>query len=131
MKIVKILTAAIVLSGALVAPAQAHDSFSVGINVGGGYDYAPHTIRTHRNVNSYYGGYYRSAPRVIYYAPQIRYRHVRSGRHFRGGSYFGNRDFGHVQRNRQHYSGKRYDRNERRHNRRGDNRGRVSRKTWR
>lgn len=129
MNIVKILIATVALSGALVAPAQAHDSLSIGINVGG-YDDAPYTIRTHRNIN-YFGGYYRSAPRVIYYAPQIRYRHVRNGRHFRGDRYFGNRNFGHVQRNRQHYSGKRYDRNERRHNRRGDNRGRVSRKVWR
>lgn len=124
MKIVKLLIATVALSGALVTSAHARDSFSIGINIGGNDFYAPQTIRTHRHID-HYRGYYRSAPRVIYYTPQIRYRH------FRGGSYFGNRDFGHARRGGHHYRGQRFDRQARRHNRRHENRGRGNGRGWR
>lgn len=119
MKIVKLLIATVALSGALVTTAHARDSFSIGVNIGGhGHGHhRQHTLRTHRHAPAYYG-YYRSAPRVVYYAPQVRYRHFRGDRHF------GGRDFGHVQRSRHHFRGHNVDRNVRRHNRRHDNRGR-------
>lgn len=123
MRVVNMLIATIALSSALATTAHARDSFSIGINIGG-HDYAQHNIRTHRYTDNYYG-HYRSAPRVIYYAPQVRFRH------FRGDRYYGTRDYGHAQRGRHNFRGRHYDRNVRRHNRRHESRGRGNRHGWR
>ncbi len=96
MKIVKILIATVALSGALVTTANARDSFSIGINIGGHDHHARHTLRTHRHAPVYYGHHY-SAPRIVYYAPSVRYRH---------NGYYGNRHRGYADRgysDRHHY----------------------------
>lgn len=103
MKIVKMLIASVALSGALATTAQARDSFSIGINIGGHDHHSRHTLRTHRHAPVYYGHYY-SEPRVIYYAPSVRYRHY--DRH----GYYGDRH--HYKRHgkkhhRRHYRGHR------------------------
>jgi len=81
MKIAKMMIATLALSAAMVTSAHAHDSFNIGINIGG-YGYAPHSIVTHRHAPAYYGYYgaptvYYHAPRVVYYAPPVGYHHFR------------------------------------------------------
>ncbi len=81
MKLVRLLIASVAISAAAVTTAQARDSFSLGISIGG-HDHH-HVIQTHRYVPAYHGYYgapsvYYSAPRVVYYDAPVRYRHFRS-----------------------------------------------------
>jgi len=117
MKIVKTLIATVALSCALATTVHARDSFNLGVNVAG-HNHARHNIRTHQNTHHYSHYYYRSGPRVVYYLPQMRFRH------FRRDSYFGNRDFGEAQRGQHSFRGQRYKRSVPRHKHRHENRGR-------
>jgi len=106
MKILKIIIATFALSAAVVTTAQAHDSFSIGINIGG-HDYAPHSVHTHRHAPAYY--VYYGAP-TVYYSQPVR-DHYYSGR-----GYSGYRNDGHHYRQHgdRHYRGQ---------DRRGNSRG--------
>ncbi len=113
MKIVKLLIATVALSGALATTAHARDSFSIGINIGS-HDHHRHTIRTHRHAPTYYGHYYYSEPRVIYYAPRVHYR-------YRG--HHGYHHDGYYKHKSRHHYKKRGHKHHRRHNHRGYDRG--------
>ena len=114
MKILNTIMATIAIVAATVTPAQARDSFRIGINIGGHDGYASHSIGTHRHApafRGYYGApvvYY--TPPVVYYTPAIRYDNFRSygsyGRHItrdyhgrgesrRGGKYHNHRGDSH------------------------------------
>ncbi len=77
MKLTKVLLGTIAISATMLSSAQARDSYSLGINIGG-YGYAPQEI--------YYDAprvYYRDAPVVRYYrAPVVRYTAAISFRYF-------------------------------------------------
>lgn len=75
MKVLRLLSASLMLSAVLVAQAHARDSFSVGINVGT-FAYAPPVV-THYPHTIYYSNtptviYYDTAP--VHYVPVIRYQ---------------------------------------------------------
>jgi hypothetical protein len=60
MKLLHTIVLGLIITAATVTAAQARDSFSLGINVGG-HSYAPQPV-------------YYAAPPVIYYEPQVYYR---------------------------------------------------------
>ncbi len=74
--------------GMLAVPvAQAHDSFNLGINIGG-YGYAPPAVvYPYSGPAVYYGGprVYQPAPRIVYGAPIVSYQY------YNGGGYGNNR----------------------------------------
>lgn len=123
MQAIKMLIATVALSGAMATTAQARDSFSIGINIGGHDHYARHSLRTHRHVPTYYSHHYDYRPSVVYYAPRVHYRHFshRSNRHHsvRGHR---NKHYGHYQSGKRHYK-----RHSKRQHRRHDDRGRSNR----
>jgi hypothetical protein len=76
MKVLRLLSASLMLSAVLVAQAHARDSFNVGINVGT-FAYAPPVV-THYPHTIYYSNtptvvYYDTAP-IVHYVPVIRYQ---------------------------------------------------------
>lgn len=79
----KMLHTLLVVSGLTLVPltaAQAHDSFSFGINIGGGYP-AP-IIRHYAPPVVYYGApAYYAAPQPYYYAPRASFRYYDNDRH--------------------------------------------------
>lgn len=84
MKILKALLATIAISAASMTSASAHDSFHLGINLGG-YGYAPPPV-AYYPAPAYYGAptVYYAQPRVIQYGPP-----VVSYRYYNGGGYRG------------------------------------------
>jgi hypothetical protein len=82
-KPMKILKSLLVVTGLALVPlsaAQAHDSFSFGINIGGGYP-AP-VVRHYGPPVVYYGGpAYYAAPQPYYYAPRASFRYYDNDRH--------------------------------------------------
>ncbi len=79
MKFIKTIVATVAIVAATATTAQARDSFSIGVNIGGhGHGYPVHSIGTHRHAPAFYGYYgapivdYSARPIVIY-APPIRY----------------------------------------------------------
>lgn len=85
MKILKALLATIAIGMASITTANAHDSFHLGINLGG-YGYAPPPVTYYYPGPStyYYGGpAYYGPPRVIRYAPVVQYNQFRGGHHHR------------------------------------------------
>jgi len=117
MKVINTIVATIAIVAATATTAQARDSFSIGINIGG-HGHTRHSIGTHHHASAfrgYYGApvvYYSSRP-VVYYAPSNRYNHFNSyisyGRHMARGNY-------RHSESRRDYSR----RGERHHNRRGN-----------
>jgi hypothetical protein len=79
----KMLRSLLVVSGLALAPftaAQAHDSFSFGINIGGGYP-AP-VVRHYAPPVVYYGApAYYAAPQPYYYSPRASFRYYDNDRH--------------------------------------------------
>jgi hypothetical protein len=72
MKLIHSTVLALVIGVAAVSSAQARDSFSLGINVGG-YGYAPPPV-VYYPAPVYYSEpvtYYRAAPRYYGYAPTV------------------------------------------------------------
>jgi len=74
MKILRIVFATLVIGVASISTAQAHDSFSLGLNFGSPYYYQPYqppAVTYYPNPPVYYYGappvYYQSAPPVYYY----------------------------------------------------------------
>lgn len=84
MKILKALLTTIAIGAASITTANAHDSFSLGVNIGG-YGYAPPPV-AYYPAPVYYGAptVYYSSPRVIHYGPP-----VVSYRYYNGGGYRG------------------------------------------
>ena len=87
---VKILCSVLVVlatGAASISTANAHDSFSLGINVGD-YDYAPQPVVYYQAPAAVYYEesvvYYRPAPRYYNYAPVLSF----------GSQNYGNRDYG-------------------------------------
>lgn len=80
----KMLRTLLVVSGLAIVPltaAQAHDSFSFGINIGGGYP-AP-VIRHYAPPVVYYGApAYYAAPQPYYYAPRASFRYYDNDRRY-------------------------------------------------
>lgn len=80
MKIMKTILATMAIVAATATTAQARDSFSIGVNIGG-HGHARHSIGTHRHAPAFRGYYrapsvvYYAAPPVVYYAPTRRYNH--------------------------------------------------------
>ncbi len=85
MKILSIILAVATLSTIAISNANARDSFSVGINIGG-YDYAPPPVVYYYPPppTVYYG-----APSAYYPAPVVRYAPVVSYRYYDGDRYHG------------------------------------------
>lgn len=81
MKFIKTIVATIAIVAATATTAQARDSFSIGVNIGGyGHEhgYSTHSIGTHRHAPAFYGYYgaptvYYSPQPIVYYVPPIRY----------------------------------------------------------
>ncbi|MEE9331378.1 MAG: hypothetical protein V3U89_04020 [Methylophilaceae bacterium] len=142
MKTFKMIIAILVISAAAMSTAQARDSFSVSINVGG-HGYAPYSdyhapvhYRNHGVSTVYY-----SSPSVVYYAPPVRYRHhVYSGshrykQHYRAHQYRTHQYRSHAYGRHQyrgHQNKHHYKKHARKHHRRHSNRGYNStRHIWR
>jgi hypothetical protein len=73
MKIIHSAVLALAISAAAVSSAQARDSFSLGINVGG-YGYPPPVVYYNEPVV-----YYSAAPRYYSYEPVVSYRYSNDG----------------------------------------------------
>ena len=92
MKLIYSVILALAIGAATVSTAQARDSFSLGVNIGG-YGYAPPVVYypapVYYNEPIYYSEpvtYYRPAPRYYSYAPTIvsfGYQNY-GGHHYRG-----------------------------------------------
>lgn len=92
MKLIHSVILALAIGAATVSTAQARDSFSLGVNIGG-YGYAPPVVYypapVYYNEPIYYSEpvtYYRPAPRYYGYAPTIvsfGYQNY-GGHHYRG-----------------------------------------------
>lgn len=92
MKLIHSVILALAIGAATVSTAQARDSFSLGVNIGG-YGYAPPVVYypapVYYNEPIYYNEpvtYYRPAPRYYSYAPTIvsfGYQNY-GGHHYRG-----------------------------------------------
>ena len=92
MKILHTTILALAIGAASISSAQARDSFSLGVNIGG-YGYAPPVVYypapVYYNEPIYYSEpvtYYRPAPRYYSYAPTIvsfGYQNY-GGHHYRG-----------------------------------------------
>lgn len=108
MKLFKITVTTLALcAAAMTTSAQARDSFSLGINIGGdGHHHRAYSAHDHHHAPIYHG--YYSAPRVIYYGPSVSYRHH---------AYYNDRHYGY--RDRHHYQ-----RHGNKHYRQRDDRGR-------
>ncbi|MDX1915210.1 MAG: hypothetical protein SFU55_06470 [Methylophilus sp.] len=111
MKILSIILAA-ALSTIAISNANARDSFSVGINIGG-YGYAPPPVVYYYPPPPpvYYG-----APSTYYSAPVVRYAPVVSYRYYDGDRYhgyhrnWGNRDWDDNHHRGHHRHGRGHDR---------------------
>jgi len=82
MKILKALLATVAIGMASITTANAHDSFHLGINLGG-YGYAPPPV-AYYPAPVYYDAprVYYSSPRVIHYGPPaVSYRYYGGGHH--------------------------------------------------
>ena len=97
MKFIHSAVLALAIGAAAVSTAQARDSFSLGINVGG-YGYAPpvayYPAPVYYSEPVYYSQpvtYYRPAPRYYGYAPSV----VSFGYHNYGGHHYRGHDRGH------------------------------------
>ncbi|MDZ4213039.1 MAG: hypothetical protein U1C59_15125 [Methylotenera sp.] len=105
MKILKALLASIAIYAATMSTASAHDSFHLGINLGG-FGYAPPpAVYYHPGPSAYYYGApaFYSPPRVIRYAPVVQYHQYRGGhRHGHRGWDRGDRGRGDWDRGRGH-----------------------------
>ncbi len=82
MKIIHSTILALAIGAASITSAQAHDSFSFGLNIGS-YGYAPPPV-VYYPAPVYYSEpvYYQSEPRYYSYAPLLSYRYFDDG--FRG-----------------------------------------------
>jgi hypothetical protein len=103
MKILKLLLVGLAFTAAAAGTAQARDSFSVGINVGG-YGYAPPPVYYYpAPARSYY-----AAPTVYYsepvrYAPIVSYSYYNDGyRDNRWGNHHGYRNHGYNNHEERH-----------------------------
>jgi hypothetical protein len=126
MKLIHSAILALAIGAATVSTAQARDSFSLGINVGG-YGYAPpvayYPAPVYYSEPVYYSQpvtYYRPAPRYYGYAPTV----VSFGYQNYGGHYY-NRH--HDNRGGNHGWSRGHDRGHRGGHDRGDDRGRGHR----
>lgn len=89
MKILKALLVMAAIGIASVHSAHAHDSFHLGIQLGG-FGYAPPPVVYHYSGPSaiYYGSpRYYGPPQVIHHAPIIQYNQFRSRHHQRHGGW--------------------------------------------
>ena len=86
MKIIHSAILALAIGAASVTSAQAHDSFSLGLNIGG-YGYAPPVVYYNEPIV-----YYSALPRYYSYEPVVSYRYDDGG--FRGRG----RGWGHEER---------------------------------
>jgi len=86
MKILHLVFATLAIGVASISSAQAHDSFSFGLNIGTPYYYQPYqppVVTYYPNPPVYYYGaprtyYYQAAP-PVYYAPQASFGYWNGG----------------------------------------------------
>lgn len=85
MKILRSLMAVLAIGVATISTANARDSFSLGINIGG-YGYAPPVAYYPAPPLVYYSApsayYYEPAPSYYYSAPIVSYRYYSGGHYY-------------------------------------------------
>jgi hypothetical protein len=105
MKVLRSFVFALAIGVASVSAAQARDSFSIGINVGG-HSHHRYPVVSHHVMSQpvyYYEpvAYHRPAPRAYYYAPVRSHSYYEMPRNYsRGHEYY--RDNGHGRHDRHH-----------------------------